>query len=111
MACWTQALCLSPYRVLPRQQHDQGRDECKLLFGLFKVQGFQYKMRLVYAHFPINVNVNDDATQLEIRNFLGEKIIRRVTMLEGVTAAISTGTKDEIVLTGNDIEKVSQSGV
>ncbi|KAJ3226132.1 60S ribosomal protein L9 [Clydaea vesicula] len=73
-------------------------------------KGFEYKMRFVYAHFPINCNINDAGNQVEIRNFLGEKIIRRVKMLEGVSVANSTsGTKDEIVITGNDIQNVSQS--
>lgn len=72
--------------------------------------GFEYKMRYVYAHFPINVNVNDAGTSVEIRNFLGEKIIRRVAMLEGVNVGISTAQKDELVITGNDIQNVSQSG-
>lgn len=67
-------------------------------------------MRFVYAHFPINVNITDDGKTVEIRNFIGEKLVRRVKMLEGVKVVQSTGgTKDEIVLTGNDVEKVSQS--
>jgi len=72
-------------------------------------KGFEYKMRFVYAHFPINVNVAEDGTVVEVRNFLGEKLVRRVKMLDGVKAVLSTGTKDEIVLSGNDVEKVSQS--
>ena len=36
-------------------------------------QGFEYKMRFVYAHFPHNVTVVDDGTGIEIRNFLGQK--------------------------------------
>ncbi|KAJ3288528.1 60S ribosomal protein L9 [Borealophlyctis nickersoniae] len=73
-------------------------------------KGFEYKMRFAYAHFPINVNVIEDGTEVEIRNFLGEKIIRRVKMLEGVKVAHTTGgTKDEIAITGNDIQAVSQS--
>ena len=67
-------------------------------------------MRLVYAHFPINVSTTGDGKELEIRNFLGEKIVRRVTMLEGVKIERSEKTKDELVLTGNDLELVSQSG-
>ena len=31
-------------------------------------------------------------------------------MLEGVTVAESTAQKDELILTGNDIDNVSQSG-
>lgn len=43
------------------------------------------------------------------RNFLGEKIVRRVTMHEGVDVEISKNQKDEITLTGNSLENVSQS--
>ncbi|KAL2396223.1 Large ribosomal subunit protein uL6B [Exophiala dermatitidis] len=69
-------------------------------------------MRYVYAHFPINVNIekNDEGRfNLEIRNFLGEKIVRYVTMAEGVTVEASKGVKDQIELTGNSLENVSQS--
>jgi large subunit ribosomal protein L9e len=66
-------------------------------------------MRFVYAHFPINVNVTDGGKELEIRNYLGEKMVRRVTMLPGVTVGRSEKQKDEIFLQGNSIEAVSQS--
>lgn len=91
-------------------------------------------MRAVYAHFPINTIIQDNGEAVEIRNFLGEKvssrippvealglayltrvvillnqIARHVKMLEGVTIAESKAQKDELVLEGNDIEKVSQS--
>lgn len=72
-------------------------------------RGFQYKMRAVYAHFPINVSVHNDGKKVEIRNFLGEKIMRTVDMQPGVTVVSSTNVKDEIVLSGNDIELVSLS--
>ncbi|KAJ1976015.1 60S ribosomal protein L9B [Dimargaris verticillata] len=78
-----------------------------LITGVTK--GFKYKMRYVYAHFPINVNLNDDGTKLEIRNFLGEKVVRRITALEGVSCEISTAQKDELLVMGNDVEKVSQT--
>ena len=45
--------------------------------------GFEYKMRLVYAHFPINANIENEGTKIEIRNFLGEKRVRTVNMLPG----------------------------
>ena len=42
-------------------------------------------MKLVYAHFPVNVSTTPDKKVLEIRNFLGEKVVRRVPMKEGCT--------------------------
>ena len=51
----------------------------------------------------------DQGTKVEIRNFLGEKIVRVVNMLPGVTCERSAAVKDELVLTGNDIELVSRS--
>jgi len=38
------------------------------------LQGYRYKMRLVYSHFPINVSIEKGGKQLAIRNFLGEKV-------------------------------------
>lgn len=45
-----------------------------------------------------------------MRNFLGEKYVRRVKLPEGVKASISTKQKDEIIIDGSDIEKVSLAG-
>ncbi|KAI9722245.1 MAG: hypothetical protein M1812_001717 [Candelaria pacifica] len=82
-----------------------------LIIGVTK--GFKYKMRYVYAHFPINVNIEKNSEtglfEVEIRNFIGEKIVRRVTMQSGVDVQASTGQKDELQLTGNSLENVSQS--
>lgn len=92
------------------------------------VQGFLYKMRLVYAHFPINAIPNDDGSALQIRNFceyphpicvferpwtmltspVGEKYVRDCPMLAGVKVSLSD-VKDELIIQGNDIEAVSQS--
>ncbi|TPX54437.1 hypothetical protein SeMB42_g00280 [Synchytrium endobioticum] len=87
------------------------RTVCSIIENMISgvTKGYEYRMRFVYAHFPINVNIIENGTLVEIRNFLGEKIIRKVGMLEGVKVEHSTGTKDEIVLTGNDIQNVSQS--
>lgn len=85
-------------------------------------------MRAVYAHFPINCIIQNDGTMVEIRNFLGEKvcichrtsppcliryqqIVRHVGMLNGVTISESKAQKDELILEGNDIDMVSQSGM
>ena len=54
---------------------------CNAQTGVTK--GFLYKMRFVYSHFPINVAITNAATRVEIRNFLGEKVIRVVECLKG----------------------------
>ncbi|TDL29476.1 60S ribosomal protein L9 [Rickenella mellea] len=78
-----------------------------MIIGVTK--GFLYKMRAVYAHFPINCIIQDGGSAVEIRNFLGEKTVRHVTMLEGVTISESKAQKDEYILEGNDVQNVSQS--
>merc|ERR1719203_1693933 len=70
---------------------------------------FEYKMRLVYAHFPINANITNGGKTVELRNFLGEKLVRTVNMLPGVKVDKSAQTKDELVVTGTDIELTSRS--
>ncbi|XP_045205469.1 60S ribosomal protein L9-like [Mercenaria mercenaria] len=84
---------------------------CSHIENMFKgvTKGFLYKMRSVYAHFPINVSVSEDKKAVSIRNFLGEKYTRHVSMLEGVAINAAPGLKDEFHLTGNDIELVSRS--
>ncbi|XP_064988389.1 large ribosomal subunit protein uL6-like [Musa acuminata AAA Group] len=78
-----------------------------LITGVTK--GYRYKMRLVYAHFPINASITNSNSCIEIRNFLGEKKVRKVDMLNGVTILRSEKVKDELVLDGNDVELVSRS--
>lgn len=68
-------------------------------------RGFLYKMRFVYSHFPINVTLNGN--DVEIRNFLGEKRVRKVKLQEGVKYVRSADVKDQIELSGNDIAMVS----
>ncbi|EGW31331.1 uncharacterized protein SPAPADRAFT_61900 [Spathaspora passalidarum NRRL Y-27907] len=80
-----------------------------LITGVTK--GYKYKMRFVYAHFPINVNIveTDGQKFVEIRNFLGEKRVRQVKIHDGVTMEISTAQKDELIVSGNSLEAVSQN--
>ncbi|KAL7719185.1 60S ribosomal protein L9 [Entamoeba marina] len=70
-------------------------------------KGFQYKMRVVYAHFPVTLVTAADGKSIQIQNFLGEKRVRTVNMYDGVT--VKKTVKDEIALEGNDVEKISQS--
>ncbi len=75
---------------MPSHSIDADGDLCvlRLLQNLIKgvTLGFEYKMRLVYAHFPISVNIENEGTKVEIRNFLGEKRVRVVNLLPGVQA-------------------------
>jgi hypothetical protein len=61
--------------------------------------------RLTWPSFPINVNIEKnketDQFEVEIRNFVGEKLVRRVTMRPGVNVEPSKNQKDELQLTGN----------
>lgn len=84
------------------------RTVCSLIENLITgvTVGFRYKMRFVYAHFPINVTYENGA--VEIRNFLGEKRVRKVVLSEGVSYFRSNDIKDQIELFGNDLTKVSQ---
>merc|ERR1712214_34771 len=87
------------------------RTVCSHIENLFKgvMKGFLYKMRAVYAHFPISCAITEGGTLIEVRNFLGEKFIRRVRMHDGVVVENSKAQKDELIVHGNSIEAVSQS--
>lgn len=47
-----------------------------LITGVTK--GYRYKMRFVYAHFPINASISQGNKSIEIRNFLGEKKVNEI---------------------------------
>ena len=68
------------------------------------VEGYEYRMKVVYSHFPIQLKQQGD--RLEINNFLGEKQPRLAKILKGVTVKIGN---DEVTLTGIDKEKVGNT--
>jgi len=94
-----------------RKQVAAVRTVCSHIQNMVKgvTKGYQYKMRAVYAHFPINCVISNSNTTVEVRNFLGEKYIRKVQMHEGVTVTSSAKMKDELIIEGNSLEAVSQS--
>lgn len=67
-------------------------------------QGFEYKMKTVFSHFPIKTSIEGE--HFLIQNFLGERSPRRAKILEGVTVE-SKG--DNVTVTGIDKEKVGQT--
>ena len=70
-------------------------------------KGFRFKVRFAYAHFPINVSV--EGQDVEIRNFLGEKRVRKAVAPAGLNVyrTETAKVKDELVIDGNDLEEVS----
>lgn len=59
----------------------------------------------MYAHFPFHIIIQENGFLVEIQDFLGENF-SRVQMKIVVAYSISQAQKDELILTGNDIELV-----
>lgn len=67
-------------------------------------EGFEYKMKTVFSHFPIKTSV--EGNEFIIQNFLGERSARRAKILEGVTIEIKG---DDVTVQGINKEKVGQT--
>ena len=67
-------------------------------------EGWEYKMEIFYAHFPMQVTVEGD--EVVIENFLGERAPRTVPV-RGDTEVQVDG--EEITLSGPDKEAVGQA--
>ena len=70
--------------------------------------GYKFKMVLAYSHFPIVVNVLDDGKGVEIKNFLGFKMNKRIDAPEGVLITRKEEEKNNVTIQGIDLDKVSQ---
>ena len=71
-------------------------------------------MTNIMSSFPINVNLDKnketDCWEVEIRNFIGEKLVRRVVMRPGVEVEASKNQKDQLELSGN-VRTAAQHGL
>ena len=67
-------------------------------------EGFEYKLVVVYAKFPISIELKDGV--FSVKNLLGEKVPRRVKVPNDVKIEIK-GNK-EIIVSGIDKERVGQ---
>jgi len=67
-------------------------------------EGFEYKMKTVFSHFPIKTSV--EGNEFIIQNFLGERSARRAKILEGVNIEIKG---DDVTVQGINKEKVGQT--
>jgi large subunit ribosomal protein L6 len=66
--------------------------------------GFEYRMKIVYAHFPMQVKV--EGKKFTIGNFLGEKKARSANILGETKIKTSA---DEVLVTGINKEDVGQT--
>ncbi|HWY34713.1 MAG TPA: 50S ribosomal protein L6 [Nitrosopumilaceae archaeon] len=67
-------------------------------------QGYTFKMKIVYAHFPITVKVKDD--DILVENFQGERAAR-ISKIVGNTKVATKG--DDVIITGSVLTDVSQT--
>ena len=71
-------------------------------------EGFFYKLKIVHAHFPMQVAVTKEGNGVAISNFLGERKPRIAKVEEGVKVEIK-GKEGEIVVSGINKEAVGQT--
>ncbi|SFR53949.1 50S ribosomal protein L6 [Halogeometricum limi] len=76
-------------------------------------EGWEYKMEVFYAHFPMQVNVQGD--EVVIENFLGEKSPRHATIrgdtdvqIDGEELVLSGPNKEDVGQTAADIEQLTR---
>lgn len=68
------------------------------------MQGFTYKLKIVFSHFPITVEIKQN--MLTIKNFTGERNPRRAKIIGDAKVMVNG---DDIVVQGIDLEDVSQT--
>ncbi len=73
-----------------------------MIIGVTK--GFICKLKVNFAHFP--VTIEQKGNELHIKNFMGEKGIRKSKLVGDVKVKIE---KDIVTIEGNNIEEVMQS--
>ncbi len=71
-------------------------------------KGYVYKLKAYYIHFPIDVYVDGD--YVVIKNFVGERGLRKARILPGVKVeVVKKGGDIDLIVTGIDKEAVGQT--
>lgn len=68
--------------------------------------GYTYKLKVVYAHFPVTIKVQEKDKRLSIENFTGEKTPRRVKIVGSAKVKV---VSDEVHVQGTKLQDVSQT--
>jgi len=68
-------------------------------------QGFTYKLKVVYAHFPISVKTK--GKEIHVENYFGERA-PRVSRVVGDTTKVNIVGED-VIVQGPSLEDVSQT--
>lgn len=69
-------------------------------------RGFRYRMKIVYAHFPMSVKVDEERGLVVIENFLGRRDKIEARIMPGVKVRVE---KDDVIVEGVDVEAVAQT--
>lgn len=67
--------------------------------------GYTYRLKIVFAHFPISVKVK--GSEVHVENIFGERA-PRIAMIVGNNTKVNT-SGDDVLVTGPSIEDVSQT--
>ena len=78
-----------------------------LLTGMIKgvEKGYTYKLKIIFAHFPISVKVK--GKEVSVENFFGERSARISKIIGDATKVSVVG--EDVVIQGPSLEDVSQT--
>jgi len=68
-------------------------------------KGYTYKLKVIFAHFPISVKVK--GKELHVENFFGERS-PRISKIRGDTTKVTVAGED-VIVQGPSLEDVSQT--
>jgi large subunit ribosomal protein L6 len=66
--------------------------------------GFTYRLKVVYAHFPISVKVKDG--NILVENFIGERSPRVAPIVGSCKVSVE---EDDVIVKGTSLEEVGQT--
>jgi len=95
---------------------DRERKIERKLFGTYKAhvrnmikglaEGFVYKLKVANVHFPMKVTYDKDKNEIVVNNFLGEKVDRKIRLVDGVEVSVKG---EDIEITSSNIESAGNA--